>query len=233
MKIGIIGAMELETELLKAMMADKKQTTVAGLEFCSGVIKGCDVVVVTCGIGKTNAALCTQILISTYDVTHVVNTGVSGAILSTLEVGDIVVSTDCMHHDFDCTGFGYEHGIIPRMPHSVFKADEQLMTLAYEAGLKTADSFKVYKGRIVSGDQFVSSMARKTFIEETFSAYTTEMEGASIAHTCDLNSVPFVIIRSMSDKADGSAHVNFDAFAQEAAKNSVKIVLTMLEQLVG
>lgn len=231
MKLGIIGAMDLETELLKAEMEVTGIREVAGMSYFSGTLHGKSVVVVTCGVGKVNAAACTQILISEFKVDAVVNTGVSGAIHGDLEVGDIVVSTDCMEHDFDCTGFGYEPGIIPRLENSVFKADERLVNLAYEASLTAVSKYKIYKGRIVSGDQFVSSMERKQFIEENFGAHTTEMEGASIAHVCELSKVPFVIIRAMSDKADGSAHVSFDDFAKEAAENSSQIVMNMLKAM--
>ncbi len=231
MKLGIIGAMELETELLKAQMKAPEVRTVAGMSFFSGELADKQVVVVTCGVGKVNAAMCTQILFSEFGATHIINTGVSGAIADVLEVGDIVISTDCMEHDFDCTGFGYAPGVIPRLDSSVFKADEMLVNAAYEASLKKVTQYKCYKGRIVSGDQFVSSMERKQFIESNFAAHTTEMEGAAIAHVCALNQVPFVIIRAMSDKADGSAHVNFDDFALEAAKNSNQIVMETLKQL--
>lgn len=231
MKIGIIGAMDLETELLKNRMTDIEVKEVAGLFFFKGKLMGKNVIVVTCGIGKTNSALCSQILISEFKVSHVINTGVSGAIHDELNVGDLVISTDCMHHDFDCTGFGYEYGIIPRMATSVFEADESLVELAYEASMKVVSGQKVMKGRIVSGDQFVSSMEKKTFIENTFKALTTEMESASIAHVCALNRIPYVIIRGMSDKADGSAHVNFDEFAKEAADRSSQIVMAMLQAM--
>lgn len=231
MKIGIIGAMDLETELLKNRMTDIEVKEVAGLFFFKGKLMGKQVIVVTCGIGKTNSALCTQILISEFKVSHVINTGVSGAIHDELNVGDLVISTDCMHHDFDCTGFGYEYGIIPRMATSVFEADDSLVELAYEASMKVVSGQKVMKGRIVSGDQFVSSMEKKTFIENTFKALTTEMESASIAHVSSLNRIPYVIIRGMSDKADGSAHVNFDEFAKEAADRSSQIVMAMLQAM--
>lgn len=231
MKIGIIGAMDLETELLKNRMTDIEVKEVAGLFFFKGKLMGKQVIVVTCGIGKTNSALCTQILISEFKVSRVINTGVSGAIHDDLNVGDLVISTDCMHHDFDCTGFGYDYGIIPRMNTSVFEADATLIDLAYEASKAVVSGQKVMKGRIVSGDQFVSSMEKKTFIENTFKALTTEMESASIAHVCALNRIPYVIIRGMSDKADGSAHVNFDEFAKEAADRSSQIVMAMLQAM--
>jgi adenosylhomocysteine nucleosidase len=228
MKYGIIGAMDLETKLLIETMEQPVETQIAGMVFYSGGLKGVEAVVVTSGVGKVNAAACAQILITHFGVDHLINTGVSGAIHHELEVGDIVISTDCMEHDFDVTGFGYKYGVIPRMETSVFVADEQLIKRAIEASVKEVTDHKTMTGRIVSGDQFISSIERKDFILQHFDAATTEMEGAAIAHVAHLNSVPFVIIRSMSDKADGSAHVNYDEFAVIAAHHSSNIILNML-----
>ena len=228
MKYGIIGAMDLETKLLIETMKQPVETQIAGMIFYTGLLNGVEAVVVTSGVGKVNAAACAQILITHFGIDHLINTGVSGAIHHELEVGDIVISTDCMEHDFDVTGFGYEYGVIPRMETSVFVADEQLVKRAIEASLKEVTDHKTMTGRIVSGDQFISSIERKDFILQHFDAATTEMEGAAIAHVAHLNNVPFVIIRSMSDKADGSAHVNYDEFALIAAHHSSNIILNML-----
>jgi adenosylhomocysteine nucleosidase len=228
MKYGIIGAMDLETKLLIETMQQAEEMKIAGMVFYTGILKGVEVVVVTSGVGKVNAAACAQILITHFGVDHLINTGVSGAIHPDLEVGDIVISTDCMEHDFDVTGFGYKFGIIPRMETSVFVANEVLIKRAIVASEKEVTDHKTMTGRIVSGDQFISSVERKEFISQHFNAATTEMEGAAIAHVAYLNSVPFVIIRSMSDKADGSAHVNFDEFAVIAAHHSSNIILNML-----
>lgn len=229
--IGIIGAMDLETEMLKSEMKIDKILEMAGMSFYSGCLHDREVVVVTCGVGKVNAAICTQILINMFNAQTIINTGVSGAVDACLKIGDIVISTDCMEHDFDVTGFGYEMGVIPRQDSSVYTADETLINLAYEAGQDTVLDHKIYKGRIVSGDQFISSQEKKQMLLETFSAFTTEMEGASIAHTCYLNKRPFVIIRAISDQANGEAHVNFDEFAKQAAINSNQMVLKMLQKM--
>jgi len=228
MKYGIIGAMDLETKLLIEAMQHATETKIAGMTFYSGLLKEVEAVVVTSGVGKVNAASCAQILITYFGVDQLINTGVSGAIHKDLEVGDIVISTDCMEHDVDVTGFGYQPGIIPRMATSVFEADATLIDRAMLASQKEISDHKIMKGRIVSGDQFISSKERKDFLLEQFDAYTTEMEGAAIAHVAFLNQVPFVIIRAMSDKADGSAHVNYDAFAVIAAHHSSQIVINML-----
>lgn len=232
MKLGIIGAMDYEITLLVEAMQTEAQRKVAGSTYHQGKLKGVDVVAVVSGIGKVNAALCAQILISEFEVTHIINTGVSGAVKDFLEVGDTVISTDLMEHDFDVTGFGgFKYGEIPRMATSVFVADEKLRGIALEAAKAVVTDHAVYEGRIVSGDQFVASPERKDFLLETFDATTTEMEGAAIGHVCHLNEKPFVIIRAMSDKADGSAHVNFEEFSRKAAINAANITMRMLEAL--
>jgi len=216
--------------MLKNEMALDQMLEMAGMSFYAGSLRNVEVVVVTCGIGKVNAAICTQILINKFNVKSIINTGVSGGLNENLKIGDLVISTDCMEHDFDVTVFGYELGVIPRQADSVYKADKQLVEMAYKAG-KNYSEHTVYKGRIVSGDQFISSQEKKQFLIDTFNAYTTEMESAAIAHTCYLNQRPFVIIRAISDQANGEAPENFDEFAKHAAVISNKIVLAMLAEL--
>jgi len=228
--IGIIGAMDVETDMLKNEMALDKMLEMAGMSFYAGSLRNVEVVVVTCGIGKVNAAICTQILINKFNVSSVINTGVSGGLNEKLKIGDLVIATDCIEHDFDVTIFGYELGTIPRQADSVYKADQYLSEMAYKAGKNFSDH-EVHRGRIVSGDQFVSSVEKKQFLIDTFNAYTTEMESAAIAHTCYLNQCPFAIIRAISDQANGEAPENFDEFSQHAAIISNKIVLAMLAEL--
>jgi len=227
-RFGIIGAMDLEVEMLKSVMEIEEKRTVAGMEFCVGKLEGQSAVVVISGIGKVNAAVCAQVLISVFGCSHVINTGVAGAIHDALNVGDLVISTEVLQHDFDATGFGYQLGEIPRMDAWVFKADAELMQLAGEAVKGEGIRHQVLTGRIVSGDVFVSSMDRKNMLAEHFGAFATEMEGAAIGHACYINKVPFVILRAMSDKADGSAHVIYEDFANEAAVNASHIVRNML-----
>lgn len=232
-KIGIIGAMELEVSTLKSLMEIEKTVKKASLTFYEGKLEGKDIVLVQCGIGKVNSALCAQILISEFNVDAIVNTGVAGAIHSSLDVNDIVISTDAIQHDMDATAFGYKKGQIPQMENSTFVADDRLVNAAYDSSLDQAKDkdFKIVKGRVVSGDIFISSKELKEELENDFNAYCGEMEGAAIAHACYLNNIPFVIIRAMSDKADGSANVTYDEFVIEAAENSKDIVLRMLKAL--
>lgn len=227
-RFGIIGAMDLEVEMLKKVMIIEDCRTLAGMDFCVGTLEGQQAVVVISGIGKVNAAVCAQVLISVFGCTHIINTGVAGAIHDDLSIGDLVISTDVLEHDFDASGFGYELGQIPRMAEWIFKADPELILLAQKASEQEDITHKVLQGRIVSGDVFVSSPGIKNNLRSHFDAFATEMEGAAIGHSCYLNGVPFLILRAMSDKADGTAHDNFDAFCQEAAVNSSRIVRNML-----
>lgn len=230
-KIALIGAMDEEVALLKQQMQEVKVSQKAGLEFYEGTLVGKNVVIVRCGIGKVNAALCTQLLISEYDVDAVINTGVAGAIYHDLEIGDIVISSDAMHHDFDTTVFGHSMGVIPRMDSSVFKADDDLIAVAQKSTQGLEHVHKVLVGRIVSGDQFVSSKEIKQSIKENFGAYCTEMEGAAIAHVAALNNIPFVILRAISDKADDEADMSFEEFVHIAAKNSSTMIVQMLKNI--
>ncbi|SES65706.1 methylthioadenosine nucleosidase /adenosylhomocysteine nucleosidase [Natronincola peptidivorans] len=230
-RIGIIGAMDEEVNILKEEMRIKETKKIADMVFYIGELCKKDIVLVRCGIGKVNAAICTQILIGQLNATTVINTGVAGAIHNDLDVLDVVISVDVLQHDFDVTGFGYKIGEIPRMDTWIFKADEELASKAYQAAEKVLTNGKVLKGRIVSGDVFVSSTQLKDKIQDTFQAYCTEMEGAAIGHTCHLNKVPFVVIRAMSDKADGSAHANFNEFVIEASNHSKTIIIDMLNSM--
>jgi adenosylhomocysteine nucleosidase len=230
-KIGIIGAMDEEIRFLRNEMKIKEINTIADMDFYIGIIENKEVVLVRCGIGKVNAAICTQILISVFDIKTIINIGVAGAIKDTLNILDIVVSTDVQQHDFDVTGFGYRLGEIPRMRKSVFPADENLIQKALDASNEVLTDNKVVKGRIVSGDIFVSDVKLKQNILENFGGYCTEMEGAAIGHTCYVNNIPFVVVRVISDKADGSAHGNFHEFVYQAVNHSGNIVKTMLKKI--
>ncbi|WP_304340712.1 5'-methylthioadenosine/adenosylhomocysteine nucleosidase [Metaclostridioides mangenotii] len=228
--IGIIGAMDEEVSILLELMEVQKTVNKASLVFNQGVIEGRDIVLVKCGIGKVNAALCAQILISEFGADAIVNTGVAGALNDQLDVNDIVISTDAVEHDFDAIAYDYPKGVIPRMETSVFKADERLIDAAYSSSINST-KHNVFKGRIATGDIFIASRELKDSIVEEFGAYCGEMEGGAIAHVCYLNNTPFVIIRAMSDKADDSANVTYEEFVIEAAHNSKDIVLNMLKSI--
>lgn len=230
--IGIIGAMDEEVDILKEKMKLESKIEAAGMEFYKGTLEDKQVVVVRSGIGKVNAAICAQILIGNFNVNGIINTGVAGAIYDELEVGDIVISNDVIEHDFDVTSFGgYKLGQIPRMNEYIFKAEKELVEAAFEASKKESVKHKIYIGRILSGDVFVACANKKEFLWKEFEGYCAEMEGASIGHTCYVNNVPFVIIRAMSDKADGTAQINFNEFVNEAANHSTEMVLHMIRHI--
>ena len=231
MKIGIIGAMAEEVSELKASLQDAKVTKIARMEFCEGSFGNTDVVVVQSGIGKVNAAACAQILINHFGVTHVMNTGVAGSLNSKIDIGDIVVSTDAMYHDVDATVFGYAKGEVPQVGTASFVADEMLRRAAVEAVKEAAPDIHVFEGRVVSGDQFISSREVKNHIRDTFQGDCTEMEGAAIAQVAYINEVPFVIIRAISDKADDSGQEAYDVFEKKAAMHCAHVVEYMISHL--
>ena len=230
-KIGIIGAMDEEVAELKRDMEVKSTTTMASMEFLEGTILGKDVVIVRSGIGKVNAAVCAEILAGIFHVDALINTGIAGSLNAKIDIGDIVISSDVLHHDMDATGFGYPVGQIPRMDVLSFTADDTLIQLAKKVCEQVNPEIHTHTGRIVSGDQFISDKAVKEKIISNFEGYCTEMEGAAIAQTAYLNQIPFVILRAISDKADDSATVDYPAFEKKAIEHSVNLVKGMLEKL--
>ena len=230
-RIGIIGAMELEVAQLKSQMTIERVVTRASMEFFTGTLNSVDVVVVRSGIGKVNAALCVQILADVFQVTHVINTGVAGSLNADLDIGDILVSKDALHHDMDVTIFGYQPGEVPQIGFREFKANEEMINAAVTSCKEVNPDINVRTGRVVSGDQFISSKEVKNKLIDTFKGDCAEMEGASIAHGAYLNNLPFVIIRAISDKADDSAEMDYPTFEKEAAKHSAKLVAHMITLL--
>lgn len=230
-KIGIIGAMDLEVDTLKAKMQISQIINRASMEFYEGILNDTNVVIVKSGIGKVNAAICTQILIDLFEVTHIINTGVAGSLNADLDIGDILVSTDALHHDMNVTIFGYRLGEVPQMGVLEFPADEAMIAAAVETCREVNPDIHVRSGRVASGDQFISDKTAKQFIIENFKGDCAEMEGASIAHAAYLNHIPFVIIRAISDKADDSAEMDYPTFEREAAKHSARLVEHMICKL--
>ncbi len=230
-KIGIIGAMDLEVDALKQEMAVSNVVSKAGMEFYEGTLNGADVIVVKCGIGKVNAALCIQILADLFEVTHVINTGVAGSLNAALDIGDILISRDAIHHDMDVTIFGYAAGEVPQMGTREFPADDRLIALAQASCAKVNPDIKAMTGRVVSGDQFISSKEVKERLISEFAGDCAEMEGASIAHGAYLNGIPFVIIRAISDKADDSAEMDYPSFEKAAAQHSARLVKDMVANI--
>ena len=230
-KLGIIGAMEEEVARIKEAMTDVHITERASLTFYEGMLQGLPVVVVRSGIGKVNAAICTQQLIDLFETDAIINTGIAGSLDASIDIGDIVLSTDALEHDMDAVAFGYDVGVIPRMDTSVFVADEALRTLAATVCAQVNPEVSVHEGRIVTGDQFIADKAKKEWLVSTFSGMCTEMEGAAIAHAAHNNGIPFLIIRAISDKADDSATEDYPTFEAKAINHTVNLVCGLTEKL--
>ena len=230
MKLGIIGAMDVEVAALKAKMNDAVQQTHAGSVYCEGTLEGTPAVVVQCGVGKVNAALCAQILISVYGVTHIVNTGIAGSLCAQLDIGDLVISRDAIHHDFDLHFWGRPIGQVPGFDVIAFPANENMVDAAFAAA-EAENPGHTRIGRVASGDQFICSIEQKDKIIADTAALCAEMEGAAIAHTAYRNGIPFVIIRAISDKADDSAEMDYPTFEAIAAARCAAVTCRLAASL--
>ncbi|WP_341659652.1 5'-methylthioadenosine/S-adenosylhomocysteine nucleosidase [Vibrio sp.] len=230
MKIGIIGAMEQEVTLLKQAIANMTQASKAGCTFFSGQLDGVDVVLLQSGIGKVAAAIGTTILLDEYQPDIVINTGSAGGFDSSLSLGDVVISTEVRHHDADVTAFGYEMGQMAGQP-AAFSADLKLMDAA-EKALSQIEGKHAVRGLICTGDTFVCSSERQSFIRQHFpSVVAVEMEASAIAQVCHQFKVPFVVVRAISDVADKESPMSFDEFLPLAAKSSSEMVFKMVNLL--
>ncbi|MDO4294692.1 MAG: 5'-methylthioadenosine/adenosylhomocysteine nucleosidase [bacterium] len=228
--LGIIGAMDEEVSKIKEEMTEVRVVNKAGMQFFCGKLAPKSVVVVRSGIGKVNAALCSQILADDFAVSAIVNTGIAGSLKNEINIGDIVLSTDAVQHDMDASGFGYALGQIPRMDTLAFAADESLLSLAEACCKEVNPEISVWRGRVVSGDQFIDKKEKKQWIVQNFGGSCTEMEGAAIAQAAYLNQIPFLIVRAISDKADDSANMDYQEFEAAAIQHSVKLLLAMAER---
>lgn len=232
MKIGIIGAMEREVKELCAKLENSSVKNVAGTDFYSGKLHGKEVVIVQCGVGKVNSALRAQILISVFGVTHLINSGIAGAMGKGLGIFDFVVSEKACYHDVDVTPFGYPAGQVPGLD-LYFEADKTMVEAAVKA-FNSSDISKKHKlvtGLVASGDQFISGGERKAYIKNTFSPDCVEMEGASMAHAAVTNKIPFIIVRCMSDMAEDNVDSVYQFNEDEAAQISESFVEAIIDNL--
>ncbi len=230
--LGIIGAEQQEIDLLLEHLSLEKTVNKAGLSFFCGTIHEYPVVIVKAGIGKVNAAACTQMLIDLFDVKMIVNTGSAGSLDARINIGDIVVSTEVIQHDLDVTDLGYQPGDVPGTG-KVFTPDKQLHDLAVTCSHEANPDVTVYEGLILTGDQFISGQEKKNWLIDTFHGLCAEMEGGAIAHVASINAVPFLIIRSISDKADGSATMDYTQFSKMASYHSARLVETLITKLLA
>lgn len=227
--IGIIGAMDIEVDSLKNEMECPQVIKAAGIDFYQGKIYSQEIVVAKCGIGKVNAAMCTQLLVDMFQVDAIINTGVAGSLNNDINICDIVVSKTAQEHDMDVTPLGYEKGMIPDMESSVFVADASLIGLAKKSAVSAKLDVKIFEGKVVSGDQFIGTHEAKEELRTEFIGDCAEMEGAAIGHVATLNKVPFLIIRAISDKADGGAEMDYPTFEKKAAANSIVLLNEMIK----
>jgi adenosylhomocysteine nucleosidase len=227
--IGIIGAMDEEIAILLGNMTDKKEQTIANCLFTEGRIRGKNVVLLKSGIGKVNASMGTTIMLERFKPSQVINTGSAGGFHDELEIGDIVISTEVVHHDVDATAFEYGYGQVPGMP-LVYEADRSLI----DKVMNTLEHMELpyKKGLIATGDAFMDDENRVRFVKQKFSGLlAAEMEASAIAQVCYQYNIPFVIIRALSDIAGKSSSVSFEAFLEKAAKNAADLIITMIREM--
>lgn len=234
MKLGIIGAMRVEVESLRDSMESLAVKEKAGMVFYEGLLEGLPSVVVECGVGKVNAAMCVQVLCDLFEVSHILNTGVAGSLSADLDIGDLVISRDAMYHDFDChiLNPAYPVGQVPGLSVHRFPADDYMVQTAFDAA-QTVHKDHVHIGTVASGDQFVSQKELKKQIIANTGALCTEMEGAAIAHAAWKNGKPFAVIRAISDKADDSAQMDYPTFEAKAAKHCAAVTKTVAAKMAG
>lgn len=229
-RVGIIGAMDVEVERICQNVSGPILHQVCGLDFLEGFLAETPVVVVRSGVGKVNAALCAQLLITKFKITHLINTGVAGALASGLNVLDLVISTEVMYHDVDATNWGYENCTVPGMPRT-FEANQELVKIAAAACEKLFPNKTIIQGIIASGDQFIGSNEMKNKIKELCNPACVEMEGAAIGHVASVNRIPFVVIRCMSDMADDHGESTARFNEKEGGDISAQVVCAILQSL--
>jgi adenosylhomocysteine nucleosidase len=230
MKVAIIGAMEEEVALLRENIKNPTVETIAGCEYTSGEMKGIEVILLRSGIGKVNAAMSTAVLLERFQPDAVINTGSAGGFDPSLNVGDVVISTEVRHHDVDVTAFGYEYGQVPQLP-AAFLADEKLKNIAINSAKELKD-VQVVSGLIATGDSFMNDPKRVEAIQDKFQGLqAVEMEAAAIAQVAHQFDTPFVIIRSLSDIAGKESDVSFEQYLEKAALHSANLVMSIVEAL--
>lgn len=230
MKIGIIGAMDIEVDGIKENIENCSIERFSGIDFYYGKIYGKDVVAAKCGEGKVNSAMTAQTMILQYNPDFIINTGVAGGLHPDMKTLDVAIADNVCQHDFDISPLGYEVGFVPRAECVKINCDEKLNNVMEKSADKICGS-SVFKGTIASGDSFIASDIQRNRIKTTFGAVAAEMEGASIGQVCMLNGKRFTVLRVISDTADGSAGMSFDVFAEKAADISIRVMLDFVKNI--
>lgn len=227
--IGIIGAMDIEVNQFKDLMQDKKVETISNIEFVSGNLWGKPTVVAVSGVGKVNAAICTEVMCLKYSPDFIINSGVAGGLEETLKICDVVVADAVVQHDMDTSPLGDPVGFISGLGLVDIPCDADLSKKLAEASSNA--NIHTLMGKIVSGDQFINSAEKKTYLIDTFDAFACEMEAAAIGHAAYKNNIPFCVLRSISDNADGSSHISYTDFVGMASENLKKIMSEFFKKL--
>ena len=227
--IGIICALKIEVDGLKALMENPEVTQKAGLEFISGKICGKDVALLECGRGKVNAAVGTQIMIDLFKPDVVINSGIAGSLSKNLIIGDIVISSDCVEHDINCTALEEPRGEIwfPNEKRIDIPADKEICKKLAQCCNSLGSHVNI--GRVASGDIFIVYRRQRESIAFEFDALCCEMEGGAVGHVCYMNKVPFAIIRSISDDFKFNKPENYEEFSQLAADRTVKALKKFIQ----
>lgn len=223
-RIGIIGAMQIEIDLLLEKLLIKEEHTIAGIPFYKGNFMDTEIIITRCGVGKVNAAACTQILINKFDVDSIINTGIAGGLHPDVKIGDLVISTNVTHHDVNKNQM---KNLFPFQ--EVFHASKELRDLARKAVNSSSLNITVHEGRIVSGECFVEDSKLKEQLVTEYVPHCTEMEGAAIGHVAYINDIPFLVLRCISDSADDSAQVSYDDSRKPQRIIAQKLLLRCLK----
>ena len=227
MKLGIIGAMQMEVDNLKEALENQSVEVISGISFVSGTIGEVEVVAAVCGVGKVFAAICAEAMILKYNPDMIINIGVAGTLTKDLSVLDVAVASDVFQHDMDTSALGDPVGLISGLNQIFFPTDEKMKILLCEC-LKEK-GIKYITGPIATGDLFMHDADHKALVRERFGAIAAEMEGGSIGHVCTVNQVPFAVLRSISD-GDGGA-IDYQTFAEKAAMVSIEIILEFIKKI--
>lgn len=230
--VGIICAMSIEVDGLKELMRDTEEITYANMVFTKGYLDNCEVVAVECGIGKVNAAMCAQIMIDRFNPDIIINSGVAGATHEEVKICDMVIATEVLEHDMNTSAIGDPIGLIslPEGNRTFFACDGDIVNNLYQI-CKDVEGAKTFKGRIASGDLFVSRRSKRRLLNIRFDALACEMEGGAVGHVCYRNKVPFCIFRVISDDFTKNQGMDFMAFSRIAADRSIKVIREYLSTL--
>ena len=220
--IAIIGAMNEEINELCNVMSIEKVDQWQGFKFYIGSFENKKVVVTKTGVGKVLSAMLTQKLISVYGPSHILFTGIAGSLNINYKIGDMVIVNDCIQHDMDATAMGFKLGEIPYTKIHIVKCDNNLIKLANK--YKNSE-FSIHNGRVLTGDQFFTHSGKDShkYLINELKGDAIEMEGASVGTVSSINETPFLIIRIISDKADGKAPKNFSDFLKIASNQLLGI----------